>query len=167
MPAKLDEEDSRLLLRDGGDHNLLLSRSGSASNLKDSKPQHRQGAWVGCAANLLNGTLGPGMLVLPLAFHRTGLVFGSFLVLVIWCFSYLALLLLLDACTSMHTSDLVVLGRAHSMLMSRAIDWSVLLYFYGTCISYLILIGGTLESAAAHPSPATVPVDKHPSQQNH
>lgn len=102
--------------------------------------------WMGCACNILNGTLGPGMLVLPRAFHRTGLAFGSFLVLVIWCFSYLALILLLEACARMHTSNLVMLGRMHSPVMSRAIDFSVLLYFYGTCISYLILVGGTFSA---------------------
>ena len=29
--------------------------------------------------------------------------------------------------------------------MSMFVDWSVVLYFYGTCISYLILVGGTFD----------------------
>lgn len=104
----------------------------------------RMQIWLGASCNLLNGTLGPGMLVLPLAFSRTGLYLGTTVVLAFWCFSYLALLLLLEACARTHTSNLVYLGRLHSERMSKAVDWSVFLYFYGTCTSYLILVSGTL-----------------------
>ena len=96
------------------------------------------------------------MLVLPLAFHRTGLVFGVTLLSIIWAFSYLSLLLLLECCASLRSSSLVHLGREYGPGMSFAVDLSVLLYFYGTCISYLILIGGTFStigtSGAAAPS---------------
>ena len=98
---------------------------------------------VGTASNLLNGTLGPGMLVLPLAFSRVGLVAGGLLLLVIWLFSYTSLLLLLKCCAAHRCSSFVVLARAHGPRMSAAVDVSVCLYFYGTCISYLILAGGT------------------------
>ena len=121
--------------------------------------RHVPTAWrliLGCSFNLLNGTLGPGMLVLPLAFHRTGLVFGVTLLSIIWAFSYLSLLLLLECCASLRSSSLVHLGREYGPGMSFAVDLSVLLYFYGTCISYLILIGGTFStigtSGAAAPS---------------
>jgi amino acid permease len=124
----------------------LLVSAGAGADLPSPRPP-RKNVWLGCAFNLLNGTLGPGMLVLPLAFCRTGLFLGTGLVVVIWGFSYLALLLLLEACARVHTSNLVSLAQLHGPRMSLAVDWSVFLYFYGTCISYLILIGGTLKAA--------------------
>ena len=42
-------------------------------------------------------------------------------------------------------TSLVQLARAHGPKMSMFVDWSVVLYFYGTCISYLILVGGTFD----------------------
>mmetsp|Transcript_52662 Transcript_52662/g.87508 ORF Transcript_52662/g.87508 Transcript_52662/m.87508 type:complete len:470 (+) Transcript_52662:70-1479(+) len=101
---------------------------------------------LGTANNLLNGTLGPSMLVLPLAFSRTGLALGAGSLFVIWFMSYVALLLLLDTCELTRTNSLVGLARAHGPRMSVAVDWSVVLYFYGTCIAYLILIGGTMSN---------------------
>lgn len=100
----------------------------------------------GCACNLLNGTLGPGMLVLPRALSRTGMVAGGMLLLAVWLFAYVALLLLLECCARRGTSNLVALARGVGPRMGAAVDWSVFLYFYGTCISYLILVGGTFDS---------------------
>ena len=48
--------------------------------------------------------------------------------------------------TRMRCSSLVHLGRLYSARMSVAVDLSVTLYFYGTCISYLILIGGSFSA---------------------
>ena len=114
------------------------------ADLKSGARQRRR-LVLGCACNILNGTLGPGMLVLPLAFSRTGLLLGTALLLLDWAMSYLALRMLLDACAQMRVTNLVQLARAHGPRMSLFVDWSVVLYFYGTCVSYLILIGGTFD----------------------
>ena len=109
-------------------------------------------AILGCAFNLMNGTLGPGMLVLPLVFARCGLLVGGLLLLLVWLFSYLALLLLLECCSRVRSSSLVHLARAYGPNMSTAVDVSVLLYFYGSCISYLILMGGTFSTLVHGPA---------------
>ena len=101
------------------------------------------GTLMGTSATLLNGTLGPAMLVLPLAFSRTGLVPGAVFLGLTWIMSYMALLLLLETCSHLQCSSLVELCRRHGPRMSVTADVSVVLYFYGSCISYLILIGGT------------------------
>jgi len=97
------------------------------------------------AATIMNGTLGPAMLVLPLAFHRTGLIPGAICLTVVWLMSFLALLLLLDTCSTTRCTSLVDLCRAHGPYMSMLADTSVVCYYYGTCVSYLILIGGTFQ----------------------
>ena len=184
---------------------LLLPRreTKQQAELRRSNASKRRRVALGCACNILNGTLGPGMLVLPLAFRRTGLMVGVALLVVDWALSYLALRLLLDACAHTPASwlkrprwpllrprgqseggtrcrhappklpgaevtsssrpaascatrgdlfparrrltSLVQLARAHGPRMSMFVDWSVVLYFYGTCISYLILVGGTFD----------------------
>jgi len=95
--------------------------------------------------NILNGTLGPGMLVLPLALWRTGAPLGFGMLVLDWAASYASLRLLIDACHRSRASSLVTLSRACSRRLALLTDWSVVLYFYGTCVSYLILIGGTFE----------------------
>ena len=95
------------------------------------------------AATMLNGTLGPGMLVLPLAFARTGLVCGVCLLLGVWTLSFLALLLLLEACSAQHGAPVSELAQAYGPVMGLLTDWAMLLFFYGNCVSYLILVGGT------------------------
>ena len=126
---------------------LLLPRreTKQQAELRRSNARKRSRVALGCACNILNGTLGPGMLVLPLAFRRTGLGYGIALLVVDWALSYLALRLLLDACAHTRLTSLVQLARAHGPKMSMFVDWSVVLYFYGTCISYLILVGGTFD----------------------
>ena len=197
-----DPDDSE---DDTNEVELLLPRreTKQQAELRRSNARKRSRVALGCACNILNGTLGPGMLVLPLAFRRTGLVYGVALLVVDWALSYLALRLLLDACAHTHASglkvragpscrhsagwldglgcaftcqncllrkallfshrmvcpargelgfparrrltSLVQLARAHGPKMSMFVDWSVVLYFYGTCISYLILVGGTFD----------------------
>ena len=86
-----------------------------------------------CLATMLNGTLGPGMLVLPLAFARTGLAAGVCACLAIWALSYLALLLLLEACHARGGASVSQLAREHGPWMARLTHWSMLLFFFGNC----------------------------------
>ena len=105
------------------------------------------------AATMLNGTLGPGMLVLPLAFARTGLAAGVGLMLAVWAASYLALLMLLTACSAQRGASVTQLAAAHGPWMALLTDGSMWLFFYGNCISYLILVGGTFSHLLAQLSP--------------
>mgnify|MGYP002005522302 FL=1 len=102
-----DPDDSE---DDTNEVELLLPRreTKQQAELRRSNARKRSRVALGCACNILNGTLGPGMLVLPLAFRRTGLVYGVALLVVDWALSYLALRLLLDACAHTHASWLKV-----------------------------------------------------------
>ena len=95
---------------------------------------------VQVGTTLLNGTLGPGSLVLPMVFQRTGLLTGSALLCFVWLVSYLALLMLREATVVTRTQSLVELASLHGPRMSLLVDLSVVLYFYGTCISYLVMM---------------------------
>jgi len=121
-----------------------LIPSKSPAELRQRRRRNRR-LQLTCAFNILNGTLGPGMLVLPLAFSRTGLSLGLALLVLDWSMSYIALRMLLETSAHVGANSLVELARAHGPRMSLLVDWSVVLYFYGTCISYLILIGGTFD----------------------
>ena len=55
-------------------------------------------ALAGTTFNLLNGTTGPGLLALPLAFARCGWALGSLLLLLVFAVNYLALTYLLRSC---------------------------------------------------------------------
>jgi len=155
-----DPDDSE---DDTNEVELLLPRreTKQQAELRRSNARKRSRVALGCACNILNGTLGPGMLVLPLAFRRTGLVYGVALLVVDWALSYLALRLLLDACAHTRLTSLVQLARAHGPKMSMFVDWSVVLYFYGTCISYLILVGGTFDHLLHYYSEGTVNAAGH------
>ena len=107
--------------------------------LKDDGPPTPKGPappggrlWLMTLFNLMNGTLGPAMFVLPLAFSRTGLFVGVGTCVVLWVFAYVTLLMLLEACSRLRTSSFVTLAKAHSAWMGTAVDISVFFYYYGT-----------------------------------
>ena len=65
-----DPDDSE---DDTNEVELLLPRreTKQQAELRRSNARKRSRVALGCACNILNGTLGPGMLVLPLAFRRS------------------------------------------------------------------------------------------------
>jgi amino acid permease len=93
---------------------------------------------------MLNGTLGPGMLVLPLSMSRVGATAGAILLFVFWFFSHLGLRRMLDTCTRPRASTLGQAAETHGPRLSALVDVSVVLYFFGTCVSYLILMHSTI-----------------------
>ena len=140
----LRESDTADFDADEDAESAELIPSKTPAELRQRRRRNRR-IQLTCAFNILNGTLGPGMLVLPLAFSRTGLSLGLALLVLDWVMSYIALRMLLDTSAHVGANSLVQLARAHGPRMSALVDWSVVLYFYGTCISYLILIGGTFD----------------------
>jgi amino acid permease len=99
---------------------------------------------VGCYCNMLNGTLGPAMLVLPVGMSRVGAAAGAGLLFVFWFFSHLGLRRMLDTCARPRASTLGQAAETHGPRISALVGVSVVLYFYGTCVSYLILMHGTI-----------------------
>jgi len=99
---------------------------------------------VGSYCTMLNGTLGPAMLVLPLSMSRVGAAAGATLLFVFWFFSHLGLRRMLDTCTRPRASTLGQAAETHGPRLSALVDVTVVLYFYGTCVSYLILMHGTI-----------------------
>lgn len=53
---------------------------------------------AGTTFNLLNGTTGPGLLALPLAFSRCGWMMGSLLLCLTFLFNHISLQYLLKCC---------------------------------------------------------------------
>ena len=118
------------------DVNMAGGLAGPSAPLRGGRLVQR----VQVGTTLLNGTLGPGSLVLPMVFQRTGLLTGSALLCFVWLVSYLALLMLREATVVTRTQSLVELASLHGPRMSLLVDLSVVLYFYGTCISYLVMM---------------------------
>ena len=71
------------------DVNMAGGLAGPSAPLRGGRLVQR----VQVGTTLLNGTLGPGSLVLPMVFQRTGLLPGSALLCFVWLVSYLALLM--------------------------------------------------------------------------
>ncbi len=93
---------------------------------------------------ILNGTLGPGMLLLPLTISRTGLGLGAGTIFLVWLPSLIVLVMIVEVTAITSATSLAVPASAYGPRMSALLDVSVVLYFFGSCISYLILTGGTL-----------------------
>ena len=108
------------------DVNMAGGLAGPSAPLRGGRLVQR----VQVGTTLLNGTLGPGSLVLPMVFQRTGLLTGSALLCFVWLVSYLALLMLREATVVTRTQSLVELASLHGPRMSLLVDLSVVLYFY-------------------------------------
>mmetsp|Transcript_46438 Transcript_46438/g.150824 ORF Transcript_46438/g.150824 Transcript_46438/m.150824 type:complete len:601 (-) Transcript_46438:49-1851(-) len=96
---------------------------------------------VGTTLNLLNGTTGPGLLALPLAFARCGWLMGTVMLLGVFALNHASLLLLLRACLTTREHSYIGLCSHVADGIASLIDWSSLLFFFGSSVSYLVIIG--------------------------
>jgi len=163
------DDDSHLLrsavtpiVREEDDEECGLDESESAQPSMPCKQQ----AWlmVNSYCTQLNGTLGPAMLVLPLGMSRIGAGAGVAMLFAFWFFSHLGLRRMLDSCARPRAASLGAAAVTHGPRVSAVADISVVLYFYGTCVSYLILIHGTLSHML---NPTTRAKRKHSEPQEH
>ena len=178
------------------------------TDIKFEKPDTSCFALVGTALNLLNGTTGPGLLALPLAFSRCGWAMGSLLLVLVFSLNYVSLLFLLKSCLAAREHSYIGLSARTSVrALSRAattrrhasssasrcgpacdarvphasprpaprqdsvaalVDWASLLFFFGSCVSYLVIIGraarsqGPLLAHSATRRPRSPPADSGP-----
>ena len=106
-------------------------------------------ALAGTTFNLLNGTTGPGLLALPLAFARCGWLMGSLLLLLTFVFNHVSLLYLLKACLATREHSYIGLSVRTGKQIAALVDWASLIFFFGSCVSYLVIIGDTFNILTA------------------
>ena len=113
------------------------------------KPDTTTVALLGTTFNLLNATTGPGLLALPLAFARCGYVLGSVLLTITFALNHMALSFLLKSCLQTREHSYIGLALRHSPELAALVDYSSLAFFFGSCVSYLVIIGDTFDQFTA------------------
>ncbi len=156
-----DAEDRARLLK-GSAAGLLANADGArerlqkdaASLLAEAKafaphyevPDTSFYALAGTSFNLLNGTTGPGLLALPLAFSRCGWLLGTLLLLIVFGFNYASLQLLLKSCLATREHSYIGLSMRAGPLASSLVDWASFAFSFGSCVSYLVIIGDSFDN---------------------
>lgn len=120
-----------------------------AAQLRFEVPDTTAWALAGTTFNLLNATTGPGLLALPLAFARCGWVLGSALLLLVFLLNNAALSFLLKSCLATREHSYIGLSLRHSAGLAALVDWSSLAFFFGSCVSYLVIIGDAFGQVTA------------------
>jgi len=148
--AKARVASQRALLDAGTKAQVASQRAlQMVSDIKFEKPDTSCFALVGTALNLLNGTTGPGLLALPLAFSRCGWVMGSLLLVLVFSLNYVSLHFLLKACLAAREHSYIGLSGRTSDSVAALVDWASLLFFFGSCVSYLVIIGDAFNLVTA------------------
>ena len=108
---------ARVLGLDAGEKARVASHRALevVSAIKFEKPDTSCFALVGTALNLLNGTTGPGLLALPLAFSRCGWALGSLLLVLVFSLNYVSLLFLLKSCLAAREHSYIGLSARTSV----------------------------------------------------
>ena len=126
--------------------------------LRHVRPDTTFVALIGTTFNLLNATTGPGLLALPLAFSRCGWVVGTLLLCGVFALNNASLAILLRSCLATREHSYIGLSLRHSPAVAAAVDWASLLFFFGSCVSYLVIIGDTFNFAASRLCAASSPL---------
>jgi amino acid permease len=100
-------------------------------------------ALLGTTFNLLNATTGPGLLALPLAFARCGWFLGTLILISVFALNHVSLLFLLKSCLQTREHSYIGLSMRAGPEMAALVDWASLAFFFGSCVSYLVIIGDT------------------------
>ena len=102
-------------------------------------------AWalLGTTFNLLNATTGPGLLALPLAFARCGWLLGTVILCGVFALNHASLLFLLKSCLQTREHSYIGLSMRAGPEIAALVDWASLAFFFGSCVSYLVIIGDT------------------------
>ena len=145
-------------LRDAAERSkaLLHERAMQLPQFEFQKPDTTTFALLGTTFNLLNATTGPGLLALPLAFSRCGWLLGTLLLLLVFALNHTALSLLLKSCLQTREHSYIGLSLRHGPELAAAVDWASLLFFFGSCVSYLVIIGdafGQFTASLGQPGP--------------
>ena len=128
---------------------LGQAQANVAASLRHVKPDTSTRALIGTTFNLLNATTGPGLLALPLAFSRCGWLAGTVLLLLVFALNNASLLILLRACLATREHSYIGLSLRTGPSVAALVDWASLVFFFGSCISYLVIIGDTFNFIGA------------------
>ncbi|KAI8746444.1 sodium-coupled neutral amino acid transporter 7 [Biomphalaria glabrata] len=119
---------------------------GSDSNDTQVKVQTGSG-WFGSAFLVVNAALGAGLLNFPIAYHQAGGVVSAVLVQSFFLVFVIMALMILGYCSDIKKcntyQDVVYSVCGPKAQLACAI--SVMLYCFGTCITFLIIIGDQWE----------------------
>ncbi|XP_059148108.1 sodium-coupled neutral amino acid transporter 7-like [Physella acuta] len=117
------------------------------SSLKDSKSKHSGSGWLVLAFLMFNGTLGGGLLNLPISYHRAGGVISGIAVQSVFLVFLVPTVLVLCYCSDKSASstyqDLVLSICGPKAQLACAICIS--LSNFSTCIMFLAIIGDLWE----------------------
>ena len=119
-------------------------------HVRFEKPDTTVLALLGTTFNLLNATTGPGLLALPLAFSRCGWLLGILLLLAVFALNHASLNFLLRACLTTREHSYIGLGLRAGPGIAALVDWCSLAFFFGSCVSYLVIIGDTFMAFTRH-----------------
>ena len=120
-----------------------------AANFRYETPDTTAWALAGTTFNLLNGTTGPGLLALPLAFARCGWLLGTVILVFVFALNHTALLFLLKACLATREHSYIGLSLRSGPEVAALVDWASLAFFFGSSVSYLVIIGDSFGQVTA------------------
>jgi len=139
----LDESDSK-----GNGHEPLLS--GHIDTLNESTRSHdtcfRSGSVSGSTVNLCSATLGAGMLSIPFAFSKMGLIMGVVCLLYAAYITEMSIDMLVKSCNTTKCKtyeDMTVF--VYGRWMGLLAEFSILTFCIGTAIAYIVAIGDILQ----------------------
>ena len=106
----------------------------------------REGSSLGSIFNLCSATLGAGALSLPFAFSQCGLVAGTLFLFLAGFTTHLSIRLLIEASdkTTFNSYEMLTV-QLFGGAMGVAVEFSILIFCFGTCIAYIVAVGDILE----------------------
>jgi hypothetical protein len=116
-------------------------------------PQGKTSPW-GAVFIIINAALGAGLLAFPVAFYSAGGILPALLVmmfLLVWI--VVGLLVLAHLAENLQAATFEdVVGRACGPVVKAVVDGCIIVYTFGTCIAFLVVIGDQLQdlSSAVH-----------------
>jgi sodium-coupled neutral amino acid transporter 7/8 len=147
---KVDLEVCRPLL---GGKGSVQDEGGEGDELRVAEvrlPQGNTSPW-GAVFIVINAALGAGLLTFPSAFYSAGGVLPALLVmafLLVWIALGLIVLAHLAETLQASTYEEVV-GRACGPVVKAVVDSCIIVYTFGTCIAFLVVIGDQLQDLSS------------------
>ncbi|XP_003748607.1 putative sodium-coupled neutral amino acid transporter 7 [Galendromus occidentalis] len=109
---------------------------------EEAVPEVKSG-WIGAVFLIVNAALGAGLLDFPEAYDRAGGILISMIIQAFLLFFAVISLLILVFCANKHSCSTYqeVILRTCGRRMERLCSMFIALYCYGTCITFIIIIG--------------------------
>eukprot|EP01083_Nonionella_stella_P258822 884193_1 len=143
-PRSLEEAAASMMGSRRGGYRRMVRRSDNLNGINDEHSENYVGkSTVGISVlNLMNNVIGAGILTLPFAV-RQGSIFPTFLMMCVVCaFSIYSLILLGRCCElTQRYSYREIWSEAFSPSSGVLVQWIILVYTFGSCVSFVTLIG--------------------------